>query len=144
MQTDTPIGFCSQVDFDVNADPANLNIQSDVVKMIYANTERLISNNNILPAPGASVPFTSVSNAAGFHIANIGLKENNEALCDCKCFKSLKMCSHVLASAHLSGRLNEVVRYHRQKHLKRIGIDLFTMSVYTSRSGMKDNERKRV
>ena len=68
MQTETSIEFCSQVDFDVNADPANLNIQSDVVKMMYANTGRLISNNNILPAPGASVSFKSVSNTAGFHI----------------------------------------------------------------------------
>ena len=77
-----------------------------------------------------------------FHITTIN--ENNEAQCDCKSFKGLKMCSHVLASAHLSGRLYEVVRYHRQKHQKRKGIDLFAMSVYTSRSSMKDIERKRV
>ena len=110
--------------------------------MMYAKAERLISNSDILPAPRASVSFKSVSNTAGYHITTI--KENNEALCDCKSFKGLKMCSHVLASAHLSGRLYEVVRYHWQKHPKRIGIDLFTRSVNTSRSGMKDNERKRV
>ena len=88
---------------------------SDVVKMIYAKAETLISNSDILPAPRASVSFKSVSNTAGYHITTI--KENNKALCDCKSFKSLKMCSHVLASAHLS------VRYHRQKHPKRIGLD---------------------
>ena len=83
------IEFCSQVDFNVNADSANLNIQSDVVRMMYAKAERLISNNNILPAPGASLSYTSVSHTADFHITII--KENNEALCDCKSFKSLKM-----------------------------------------------------
>ena len=126
MQTETSIEFCSQGDFDVNADSAT-NIQSDVVKMMYAKAERLISNNNILPAPGASVSYTSVSNTADFHITII--KENNEALCDCKSFKSLKMCSCVLSSAHLSGRLYGVVRYHRLKHQKRKGIHLFTMAV---------------
>ena len=66
--------------------------------MIYAKAERLKSNSDILPAPRASVSFKSVSNTAGYHITTI--KENNEALCDCKSFKGLKMCSHVLASAH--------------------------------------------
>ena len=60
MQTETSIEFCSQGDFDVNADSAT-NIQSDVVKMMYAKAERLMSNNNILPAPGRSKPIFHIS-----------------------------------------------------------------------------------
>ena len=67
--------------------------------MMYAKAERLISNSDILPAPRARVSFKSVSDTAGYHIKTI--KENNEALCDCKSVKGLKMCCRQQEHTHM-------------------------------------------
>ena len=150
LSTKHPKVVCSDsasaVDFDISPEKCNINVNQDILRMIYQKAERLILENLIAVAPAhaSTAAYTSLSESTkGYHNVTIYLS-NYEVKCDCKMFRTHYLCSHCVAAAHIHGCLYAFIRFHRHKYnSKKVSIATFTRSVNTDRAGLKENQRKR-
>ena len=104
---------------DHNTNPLSpLGIPFYVANKIWNRAQELQNGDNIVTAPGvSSVEASMVASSRGLKPHYVQLK-NCKYLCDKECiqFQCMKICSHVVAVAQKSGRLDEYLRWYRKNH----------------------------
>ena len=65
-------------------------------------------------APGYPSEARTVQSVSktGFHLVTPG--NNSKFNCDCANYRSLSICSHVVAVAEVNGKLNQFVKWYRK------------------------------
>ena len=111
---------------DVSAEEfqEGLKIPLQAVQAIWRKAEELVGNSNaISPAPGYDSTCKMVISRSGKcpHLVTSSKKGKYTCDNDCPNFKSMGICSHTVAVAHVNGSLREVCSLYRKgKHVPSI------------------------
>lgn len=136
---------------DLSVDPAKfqngLNIPLPSIQGIWMKAATLVFQpNSIVSAPGEGTVSKMVASKSGKRPHLVTCGKNGRYSCDSDCpnWKSLKICSHTVAVAHMDDRLQDFCDYFRKsKHLP--SMTQLLLSGMPSGIGKKGNrvQRKR-
>lgn len=134
-------------DFGVPPEKCNINVPSDILVSMYIKASRTLTNNKIMEAPGAqdlNIYSCASETTTGLNYHVKVYIRNGKVECSCKNYKIYTMCSHAVAAAHLDDCFFRFIHWHRANVKRGLPINVFTQSVNTARSGMKDHAKTRV
>lgn len=98
---------------------ANTKVPQSTAEGIWTKASMLVSEENaVVVAPGCGAKDRMVKSKSEAVPHFVRVMENLEYRCDDKCpqFKSLKICSHTVASAQSNGEIDEFMDVYRKKY----------------------------
>ena len=145
VMSSTAVSVQSTIDFSVTAASSGLDISHSILDSMFKKAEHLIVEKKIMPTPpfiDSDLGFSALSSSSCKHYY-IALKLNGSVICDCSAFRSLAICSHAIAAAHLSDRLYGFICSLRKNNSAQPTSEVLTQTIDKSRAGMKSNQNKR-
>ena len=123
--THTDVGKYSEVPIDLPISPedfqSGLKIPLDSIQGIWKKASELVGETaSISPAPGYGPECKMVISRKGKRLHLVTQSKRGKYSCDSDCcnWKSLGVCSHTVAVAHVNGQLQEFCDHY--KHSKRL------------------------
>ena len=125
----------SELSVDPRKFQSGLNIPLPSVQAIWNKAAELIAQpNSIVAPPGCSTESKMVMSRKGKRPHMVTCGKNGRVSCDSDCpnWKSLKICSHCVAVAHVNDSLQAFCdQYRKSKHLPSISQLLFQLELVT-------------
>lgn len=137
-------------DFDLTPSQCHININPQVLQMMFEKADRILTDKQILSAPthsNASYSLFSCTSQNNFSNYHVKVENSGQLACECRSHKIYSICSHGIAAAHYAGQLYLAITWHRQKHKsKSVDVGAFLRSTPTStltRAGLKGHQTVR-
>ena len=94
-------------------------LSTEMLEEIWRKTEGLlISSDSVVNAPGFDVIYVQhMSNANTGNIPPhlVTLQKTGKCVCDCRLYKSSKICEHVITAAETKGQLKSIWTGEKKK-----------------------------